>query len=309
MININKILEEIENNSDTLEIRQDSFINSVIEDYIINQFMELNNYNKFKTWKEMIIYCQSKLYPEIDKIDKEYGKLIIDYYLSNIKSQYKIPKCVTFEILENCSYKIDEIEKEDIEENVYDNNRLLNEINHEHLKNCLVTGATLANWDTMFAEIKNDLDILDPNIYKLTNDFIKYSLLLPYLNVPKKGPQLIAGNELVEISPDQFKIKVEGSNYVIVCHELLKGVYDLMSQKTFPVNLDEYSQKYLRKVTSDLYYERWEWLFCREMYNKTLHIGNTDNLPLYKYLLNVFSNDYKQLNMYLHELKNKSNEQ
>lgn len=300
MIGIDDLIEDLDENAQTLEIRRDSFINSIIENYTISQFLDLSTEFPFDSWDSIEHYYINILLPKVKDIHTEYGQLIIDYFFENVKQKYHLTNYVEYNISDDYGVEFSEVDEDDIIENDDYNKLFSDEINYIHLKNCIVNGGALHNWDKMFLEIKNDLDLLDLEIYNTTKEFITYSLLLAYKQIPIKAKSLIAGYEEVNIQSTKAVISVKGINYIVVCHEILKGLYDLMAQKTFPVHLDEYSQKYIRKITSSLYHEKWEWLFSRKMYE--LHIDQAPHEEsLYKFLLKIFNMQYISLTKFLIE--------
>lgn len=289
---------------DQLDLKNEPFLNSVMDDYLISNFNDLREYVKDANW-EPIVQKYMSLYYQLQEIHKKHGKLIVDFYLAKVKDIYNIPEDKiqfqlddTMEEIEN-----EKIDKEDIEEEEDFNTALRDEINHLHIKNALVNGGALYNWDKLFTDMKDDIDLIDPEIYPVIANFCKYSQFVSYAQIPVKGMnEMIAGSEQLEFPEDDKEktvVKVKGTNFVIVCHEILKGVYDIYSEHSFPRHLPPHAQKYVRKVTSDFYYERWAWMYARKMFNVHINSKFENQEPYYKYLYRVFKMEYPELLKFL----------
>jgi len=291
---------------DQLDLKNEPFLNSVIDDYLLSNFNDLREYVKDANW-EPIVQKYMSLYYQLQEIHKKHGKIIVDFYLAKVKDIYNIPEDKiqfqlddTMEEIEN-----EKIDKEDIEEEEDFNTALRDEINHLHIKNALVNGGALYNWDKLFTDIKDDLDLIDPEIYPVVTDFCKYAQFVAYAQIPVKGVgEMIAGSEQLEFPEDDNEktiVKVKGTNFVIVCHEIMKGVLDIYSEHSFPRHLPPHAQKYVRKITSDLYYERWVWLFGRKLFE--IHVDKKFNEngedPYYIYLYKIFKKPYNELLQFL----------
>lgn len=312
-INIDTLLEYTsELNAEKLDLLADPFLNSVFEDYIISNFNDLQTHVRETDWNRFGMEYM-KLYTQLQEIHKEHGKLIVDYYLAKVKEIYNIPEDkVEFHIsqlndreeeisCENCK-----IDNEDVEEEVDFNQALRDEMNHLHIKNALVNGGALYKWDKMFDEIKDDLDIIDKDIYPVVTKFCKYAQFAMYAQIPVRGlEEMIVGSEQLEFPKDDEKktvVKIKGTNFVIVCHEILKGVYDIYAEHSFPRHLPPHAQKYVRKLTSDLYYEKWSWMYARKMFE--IHVDKKYNHDesYHMYLFHMFKKPYVDLLTFLMEM-------
>lgn len=304
---IDFLLEYIEElTPEKLELKKEPFLNLNMENYLLSNFVELKDYIPEKYWEQVGMKYMS-LYQKLQVMHEKYGKIVVDYYLAKVKEIYQIPEDkIQFQI-EDTEQEVEccKIENEDVEEEPDFNQALQDEINHLHLKNALVNGGALYNWDKLFDDIKDDLDLIDKDIYPTVTQFCKYAQFVAYSQIPVRGmDEMIAGSEQIQFPEDEEKtiVKVKGTNFVIVCHEILKGVYDIYAEHSFPRHLPPFAQKYVRKITSDFYYERWAWLYARKMFNVHINSKYNNDIPYYKYLFNVFKKNYSDLLTFLVEV-------
>lgn len=310
-INIDTFLEYTsELDATKLDLLADPFLNSIFEDYILSNFTDLQGHVTETDWNRFAIEYM-RLYNQLQQIHKKHGKLIVDYYLAKVKEIYEVPdEKVEFRISQlndrEEEIEMQKVDNEDIEEEVDFNQALRNELNHLYINNILVNGGALYKWDKLFTEIKNDLDLIDPTIYPVVTKFCKYAQFAMYAQIPVRGiEEMIAGSEQLEFPKDDEKktvVKIKGTNFVIICHEILKSIYDIYSEHSFPRHLPPHAQKYVRKLTSDLYYEKWAWLFGRKLFE--IHVDKKyDGKESYHlYLFHIFKKSYTELLQFLMEI-------
>lgn len=312
-INIDTLLEYTsELDANKLDLLADPFLNSVFEDYILSNFTDLQGHVRENDWNRFGMEYM-KLYTQLQEIHKEHGKLIVDYYLAKVKELYEVPEeKVEFHIASMNDREeeitMEKIDNDDVEEEVDFNQALRDEMNHLHIKNALVNGGALYKWDKLFTDIKEDLDLIDPEIYPVVTKFCKYAQFAMYAQIPVRGmEEMIVGSEQLQFPKDDEKkvvVKIKGTNFVIVCHEILKSVYDIYSEHSFCRHLPPHAQRYVRKLTSDLYYEKWAWLYGRKMFQ--IHIDSKydkdKDEPYYMYLFHIFKKPYTELLQFLMEV-------
>ena len=306
-INIDTLLEYTSQLDDKqLDLLSDPFLNSIFEDYVISNFNDLQSNVRDRDWNSFGMEYM-RLYQKLEQIHKEHGKLIVDFYLAKVKEIHNVPEDkIQFQLDDKMEdIEEQEIDKEDIDEEPDFNQALRDEMNHLHITNALVNGGALYNWDKLFTEIKDDLDILDPEIYPVVNKFCKYAQFAVYAQIPVKGmKEMIVGSEQLEFDREKKKTKVlvKGTNFVIACHEILKGVYDIYAEHSFPRHLPPHAQKYVRKITSDLYYEKWAWMYARKMFEIHVDKKYNNEEPYYMYLFHMFKKPYTELLQFMMEI-------
>lgn len=309
-INIDTLLEYTsELDANKLDLLSDPFIDSVFEDYIMSNFNDLQAYVRETNWNSFGMKYMA-LYGKLEELHKKHGKLVVDYYLAKVKEIYNIPEDKIQFQLDDTEQEIEEseVDKEDVDEEPDFNQALRDEMNHLHIKNALVNGGALYKWDKLFDEIKDDLDLIDEELYPTITEFCKYAQFAVYAQIPVRGlKEMIAGSEQLQFPKDDEKktvVKVKGTNFVIVCHEILKGVYDIYSEHSFPRHLPPHAQKYVRKLTSDLYYEKWAWMYARKMFE--IHVekkyNKNEDESYHMYLFHMFKKPYTELLQFLMEV-------
>lgn len=310
-INIDTLLEYTsELDANKLDLLADPFLNSVFEDYIISNFNDLQEHVRDTNWNSFGMEYM-RLYNKLQQIHKEYGKLIVDYYLAKVREIYQVPEeKIEFHISSmddrEEEIEMEKIDNDDIEEEVDFNQALRDEMNHLHIKNALVNGGALYKWDKLFTEIKDDLDLIDPEIYPVVTKFCKYAQFAMYAQIPVRGmEEMIAGSEQLQFPKDDEKktvVKIKGTNFVIVCHEILKSIYDIYAEHSFPRHLPPHAQKYVRKLTSDLYYEKWVWMFGRKLFEIHVDKKYDGKESYHMYLFHMFKKNYTDLLAFLMEM-------
>jgi len=290
--NIDQILYVLEN--EDLLLKREPFTNSIIVDYTIEQYESIVTNAK----PEGAYLLLNKL----EKINSEYGKLIIDFYLSKLKEIYKIPDSVKFNIEEDSQPEFEKSNPEDIEENKFDTERLIETINFENLKNSLINGGAKFNWEKHFFDIKEDLDDLDIDIYPTIINFVNLSFYQMYYVPEKDSYYPVAGSEQVNIRKNEININVTGVNFVIKTYEMVKGIFEALAQKSWNDNLDEYSQKYVRKITGQFYLEHYQWMFSVILWERHIdYFKEIDNKDYITFLSDIFSMNYSELLKFLLE--------
>lgn len=271
-MNINKLLNNLDSNS--LELKRIPFINNNIKKCTIDQFNYFLNYSQFKSWKSLLMFFHLKLTPQLNIINNKYGDIIIDLFIKNINANFNLNNSINFNVINNDTSINTKI---DINNDLSDFKSIdQNHINFALLKNSIVIGATLFFWEKMFQDIKNDINNIDNTIFPIITQFINCSILLLYINIPTKGIQHTAGSQYVDFSNNNVYAK--GLNFIIVCNELLKSIFDIKAFTTTPNDLNDDNKSILSNITNDLFFHHWQWLFSRDMYYKLSKYNNVNNL-------------------------------
>ena len=305
-MNIDKIIIAYNDDKELL-LKKIAYYNLILPDYMQKQADYLYN-TLTDEEKANIVGKYTELANRIAEVDGKYGSVIIDFFKNKIIDVFQIPSHVSFDVSNTPFGEEDDIESETNFENIElddeTTERLLPYINHYIIKNSLVCGATFYNETKMFSEIKNELNSLEEGLFDDIEKFLKYSLLITFMAIPEREQlPYIAGNVKNDYREDKIKIMASGKNFVITCHEMLKGVYDIYNEKTFlnpDIENHVYYQKYLRKICNDFYIENWLWTFSY-IFWMDLEEKKKGNQTDFEFAQQVFIQSYESLLNYLLE--------
>ena len=305
---IDDIMDEYDKSSDLL-FKKIPFFSLILPEFIKKQFTQITS--EF-TVKETLTFVReyNNLYKKIDDITKNYGSIIKDFFYAKVKEIYEVPDYIKFneeemEHPENEKTDMEEIDDEDADEDMFD--MLQDEVGHYVIKNTLLVGAVFINQLKIFELIKDDLNNLQLHMFEDINKFLKYSILYAMSDIPTKDMSFpIAGSEEINLeNPDENKnaqninVTIKGMNVIIVCHEMLKAIFDILSEKSFLTdNIKDsvYKQKYLRKVCNNYYIEKWTWFFGIYMWSELIEKKYKEEKESYfKYVSNIFGTEYSKL--------------
>lgn len=282
-----------------LDIKSCNFLDSIIEDYMVSNYMNLKNAVNIPT-HDKILLLATYSFVNIHNINKKYGRELTKIFENKITEYFQTPNNVKFNVDEE-SEPEQEIDKEDVDE-IDDYSEILrDELNHQHIKNALINGGALYKFYDILDLVKPELDKIDKDIYSSSKFFMMLAELQKYIFLPARDSNMqVVGQEKLDIKMNEdnkkiINIDIISPNYLITSVEMIKGILDLFSEHSFPHHLYEYEQKYIRKISSDYYFEQWAWLYGKKLYEIHIESRYDKDEPYHMYLYKIFKKNYKDL--------------
>lgn len=205
-------------------LKKCSFLNFCMEEYIIKQFWWIEKELNITEHKTAYIFKYFRPIKDCRNPD-----LLLSKFQDELTKKYNIPTDRVFFDIDDCALLLEnddsDIEKDLLQENEHDTNRLKNEICHYLLKNVFVNGIAFCDTISIYENMSETPAILKKQI----KEFLLYNIYLSYHIIPKKEENNpVSGKEQIIIKEDNIKILVEGENFLIKSYEMVKGVLEFI---------------------------------------------------------------------------------
>lgn len=253
-------------NDDPLNVmNQIPYFRDNFNELLFNSYSDLTDYIKTLDQQEVMMILMNSDSALAEHIDL---KFLIKDFIDYMRYEFKIPDEVEIDIDDQeIEWQPSEQEVVDdlVSENKHDNKTFITHIEHYMLKNCLVNGGSIF----LLLDVVADMYSSKPEIHKIFKTFLYGAVLLTY-NQPIERESVLPtlGESKVEISEDSIKIKVKGGNVIVKMVEVVKGLLDIQNERTYPNELDTYTQQYLRTVCNSYYYEAWMWRIFTDVWKR-----------------------------------------
>lgn len=282
------------NNDERLDIfRKTELIDLNIEECLYSQFTEYDS----KCLSSKLFANHVYKYIQDNSTYQDY---LLKIYLNAVYKYFKLPE--DYIKIDVDDTKNDPLESggEESRPSITLDRDLSKYIEHYVIKNVFVNGGSFVETFNILKTIKDDLNLLDDNMYNTIVDFLNLSIYQTYFVEP--GIEMpVAGTEQIKIEEDSVNIKITGMNFAIKMVEITKGILDMMNEKSFPTDLDISEQAYLRHICNDYYLEFWMWRFGVDFYNKFITENYRNDEEYHLYLINIFSKKYNELLIFMME--------
>lgn len=253
-------------NDDPLNVlNQIPYFRDNFNELLFNSYSDLTDYIQTLDQQEVVMILLNSDKALAEHIDL---KFLIKDFIDYMRYEFRIPDEVEIDI-DDQEIELRPSEQEVVDdlisENKHDNKTFIKYIEHYMLKNCLVNGGSIF----LLLDVISDMYSSKPEIYQIFKTFLYGAVLLTYNQPIERGSNLpTLGESKVEISEECIKIKVKGGNVIVKMVEVVKGLLDIQNERTYPNELDTYTQQYLRTVCNSYYYEAWMWRIFTEVWKR-----------------------------------------